>query len=269
MPSARSAASRVITGDLRERAGSMAKRSATFLEPVKNGRITDGCEANSHIGTGLAVLPIPIGCARAPVPSSPFKHGGARNSASRTSDGLTLAQAEKLAKAAQTAMAIGRPLNRHICVHWEAAGLVDREAMPATTAFLKYLREWLRGQTAYLWTRENGDGKGSHVHILAHIPDDQKMNGALSRRWVERCIGRKYRAGAIFSRRIAGASQPTGVVYGENLSKVVAYVLKGVEPHVAKSMGISHEYGGDVIGKRCGTSRNLGAVRSGKTQKVA
>ncbi|MXO49221.1 hypothetical protein GRI69_13255 [Erythrobacter vulgaris] len=170
---------------------------------------------------------------------------------------MTLTQVKKLANAADKAIAVGRPLNRHICVHWEAAGLSDREAMAATTAFLKYLREWLRGQTAYLWTRENGGGKGSHVHILAHIPDAKRMSGALSRRWVQRCTIRTYRAGAIFSRKIAGAGQPDGALYAQNLSKVLAYVLKGARPEAAASLGIAQEHGGEVIGKRCGTSRNI------------
>ena len=258
MPSSSSAASRVITRDLRECDISPAKRCAKFLIPVKNAKTTEGCEANSPAGTALAVLPIPIGCAPAPVPVSPFQHGGACNSASRTSDGLTLAQTEKLVSAAHTALAIGRPLKRHICVHWEAAGLSDREAMNATTAFLKYFREWLRGQTAYLWTRESGDGKGSHVHILAHIPDAKKMSGALSKRWVERCTIRTYCAGVIFSRKIAGAGQPDGTLYAQNLSRVFAYVLKGAEPQAAAWLGIAHVHAGWVIGKRCGTSRNIG-----------
>ncbi|WP_143256033.1 hypothetical protein [Altererythrobacter xiamenensis] len=173
------------------------------------------------------------------------------------SEGLSFEQAQRLSAAARQAVAIGRPFNRFITVHWETAGLTDREAMSATTGFLKYLREWLRGQTAYLWTRENGDGKGSHVHILAHIPGAKKMNGALSRLWVERCTIRRYRAGAILSRKIAGASQPTSAHYLENLSKVLGYVLKAAEPEAAASLGITHQYGGPVIGKRCGTSRNL------------
>ena len=257
MPCASSAASRVNTGDLRELDRNTAKRCAKFSKPVKNGKITESCGANSPTGTDLAILPIPIGCAPSPIPAPLFQHGGARNSASRTSDVLTLAQVEKLANAAYKAIAIGRPLNRHIVVHWEAAGLSDREAMNATTAFLKYLREWLRGQTAYIWTRENGDGKGSHVHILAHIPDAKKMSGALSRRWVQRCTIRTYRAGAIFSRKIAGASQPCGALYAQNLSTVLAYVLKGAEPEAAVSLGIAQEPGGAVTGKRCGTSRNI------------
>lgn len=259
MPNARSAASRVNTRILRELIGGWAERCADLSDDIKKPEITGDCGANSPAGTALAILTIPLGCAPSPALVSPFKHGGARNSASRTSDGLTLAQAEKLAKAAHTAMAIGRPLNRHICVHWEAAGLSDQEAMVATTAFLKYFREWLRGQTAYLWTRENGGGKGSHVHILAHVPDAKRMSGALSRRWVQRCTIRTYRAGAIFSRKIAGAGQPDAALYAQNLSKVLAYVLKGARPEAAASLGIVQEPGGEVIGKRCGTSRNIGS----------
>lgn len=257
MPSAGSAASRANLRILREPVRGRARLCVELPDTLKKREITEGCEANSPTGTGLAFLPLPIGCAPSPVPASLFQHGGARNSASRTSDGLTLTQAEKLVEAAQTASVIGRPLNRHICVHWEAAGLTDKEAMGATTGFLKYLREWLRGQTAYIWTRENGDGKGSHLHILAHIPETKKMSGALSRRWVQRCAMRTYRAGAIFSRKITGASQPTEALYSQNLSKVLAYILKGTEPKAAVSLGLVHEHGGQVIGKRCGNSRNI------------
>jgi hypothetical protein len=165
--------------------------------------------------------------------------------------------------AAATAVEIGRPLNRHICIHWEAAGLCDQEAMAATTAFLKYLREWLCAQTAYLWVRENGDGKGSHVHILAHIPKGKSLKGALSRRWVQRCTLRTYRAGTIFSRKIAGADERGGALYSQNLARVLAYVLKGAKPDVAAILGIRHEHGGKVIGKRCGISRNISNKTAG------
>ena len=84
------------------------------------------------------------------------------------------------------------------------------------------------------------------------------MSGALSRRWVQRCTIRTYRAGAIFSRKIAGAGQPDGALYAQNLSKVLAYVLKGADPNAAAALGIAHEHGGEVIGKRCGTSRSIG-----------
>ena len=185
-------------------------------------------------------------------------HGGARNSASRTSDWIPLAKAELLIVAARMAPALGLPFTRHITVHWEAAGVSDAQAGAATTAFLKYVREWLGGATAYVWTRENGEGKGSHLHILAHIPRGRQLSGAQSRRWITQVTGQPYCAGTILTARLTGYGDPAGPLYAANLQTVVAYVLKGTEPVAAAALGIRHEPGGTIIGKRCGTSRNIG-----------
>jgi hypothetical protein len=130
--------------------------------------------------------------------------------------------------------------------------------MRATTAFLKHWREWLGGQTAYIWTRENGGGKGSHLHILAHLPEGREVNGRRSMCWIENITGQPYRAGIILTEKIAGAGQPEGALYAENLRAVLAYVLKGADPEAASAIGIEHKHGGCIIGKRCGMSRNLG-----------
>jgi hypothetical protein len=109
-----------------------------------------------------------------PYPPAPQLNtwGGARNSASRQSDSISLVKAVEVVEAAQRAIAIGRPFNRHLTVHWEKAGLTDAEAAGATGRLLKLIKDWLRrhGGTAYTWVRENGDGKGSHTHILLHVP---------------------------------------------------------------------------------------------------
>jgi len=225
-----------------------------FSGTGKKGALPDDCKADLGIGTALANIGIQLGCGPSP---SLFTHGGARNSASRTSEALTLEQAHKLVGATRRAIAMKRPFNRFLTVHWKTAGLTDREAMAATTAFLKYLREWLGGATAYIWTRENGGGKGTHLHILAHYPASRKANGRLAMRWVERITGNLYKQGVIFSEPISGASQPDSEHYAENLQTVLAYILKGLEPDAAASLGIEHEHGGRVIGKRCGTSRNI------------
>lgn len=210
-------------------------------------------------GTALAIISIPVGCASTCAQRQHGQHGGARNRVSRASDGLTLKQARLLIEAALTAHMIGRPLNRHIIVHWEAAGVPDTRAASATTAFLKYWRDWLDGATAYIWARENGDGKGSHLHILAHMPAGRRMHGAGSRRWLERITGKPYRRDTIRTTRIGGYHDPAGPVYAANLQAVLAYVLKGADTDTAATLGIAHESGGRIIGKRCGTSRNIGA----------
>ena len=257
MSDARSAANRVNPRILLNESLGDVWQNAEFPEGIKKPEKTADCGADSPTGTGLAILPLQIGCARSPASRTIFPHGGARNSANRTSDYLTPKKAQKLIEAAHRAIQIGRPLNRHITIHWEAAGLSDREAMQATTAFLKYLREWLRGETAYLWVRENGVGKGSHVHILAHIPKDIVMSGALSRRWVQRCAGKPYKRHAIRTRKIKGADEPDAALFVENLRTVLAYDLKGTDPSATLAIAREYKFGGTVIGKRCGTSRNI------------
>jgi hypothetical protein len=170
---------------------------------------------------------------------------------------LPLDKVQALMAAAQRASAIGRPFNRFITVHWERVGVADAEAMRASTALLKYWREWLGGQTAYIWTRENGGGKGSHLHILAHLPEGREINGRRSMRWIQNIAGQPYRRDVILTVKIAGAGQPDGALYAENLGAVLAYVLKGAEPEAAAAISIEHKHGGRIIGKRCGMSRNL------------
>lgn len=251
----------VNTGKIGVAAGAVEHGRWGLPRGLNNGEITGACAPAGQSGTALAYLAIPIGCApslRVP----PFaSHGGVRNSASRTSRYLTLGKALDLIAAAGAARNIGRPFNRHITVHWESAGVTDSRAMAATTAFLKAYRDWLGGATAYLWVRENGDGKGSHVHILAHLPAGRRWHGARARRWIERISGKPYVAGVIKTRRIAGASEPQGALYAANLQAVLAYALKGAEPSAAAALAIEHEAGGRIIGKRCGRSRNIGPGR--------
>ncbi|WP_157799410.1 hypothetical protein [Qipengyuania seohaensis] len=258
MPDAANATSRVNARILRDESNGHARQGSEFPEAIKKPEITAACGTDSPFGTGLANLPLHVGCAQSPASKTIFPHGGARNSANRTSDYLTPKKAQKLIEAAHRAIQIGRPLNRHITIHWEAAGLSDREAMQATTAFLKYLREWLRGDTAYLWVRENGEGKGSHVHILAHVPRGKAMSGAISQRWIRRCTGKPYQRDLIHTRKVRGSDHPDSLLYTENFGTVFSYDLKGAEPSVTMALGREHKPGGTIIGKRCGTSRNIG-----------
>jgi hypothetical protein len=124
--------------------------------------------------------------------------GGSRNRADRTSDGLTLAQVEGIRAAAQSAMRVGVPLNAHVTIHWERLGVPDSTAAAATGAFLTRVRDWLRKQGlpfAYAYARENGQGKGSHVHILAHLPAGADWAPHRSRRWLRAIAGGFYQAG--------------------------------------------------------------------------
>jgi len=202
-------------------------------------------------------------CAGTPPPAR-RSWGGARNRRDRVSHSVTLQQATNIIEAARHAVRIGLPFNRHITIHWEKAGVPDSEAAEATGRYLKLLGDWvakLGGRIAWAWVRENGEGKGSHVHILLHLPSGFRL-GAMQRRWLRRTTGKPYTARTIRTVRIAGTSKAATAAtetYRVNLSAVLAYVLKGVPPGAAAALGLRDiEPGGCVIGKRAATSQNIG-----------
>lgn len=193
--------------------------------------------------------------------------GGARNSAGRTSDALSLKQASGIIEAAQFAYRVGVPFNRHVTIHLERAGVPDSEAAAAIGAFLTLARDWLRKRgerTAWAWVRENGDGKGSHVHILLHVPAGVTWGGWRLRRWIERITGKRYQAGIIRTARIGGTARTAGAApaaYQANLAAVVAYVIKGASREAGQALRLDRlEAGGRIISKRAGWSQNVGAA---------
>lgn len=198
--------------------------------------------------------------------------GGARNRRDRISDELSRAQAENIIEAAQHAVAIGLAFNRHITIHWETAGIADADAGNATSQFLKMASDWIGkrgGRMAWAYVRENGDGKGSHVHILVHIPAGHPV-GAMQRRWLKRITGRPYVRETINTKSIGGtlaAAQRGDEHYLLNMRKAVGYVVKGVSPATATALRLEkQEAGGRIIGKRCGTSENIGAAARSRTK---
>ncbi len=206
----------------------------------------------------------------AALPTSPAgAWGGARNKADRASEFITLQSAFSFIAAADHAVCIGLPLNRHMTIHWSKMGVSDAKAAAAITAFLKLARDHLayRGQPfASAWVRENDDGdgsKGSHVHILMHVAPDAVPHFALWRRWLESVSGNGYRTGALLTKRIGGrlrTATSLPEVYQPNLDRLLRYVLKGTAPATAQRLGLARSSaGGRIVGKRVGWSQNLGA----------
>ena len=193
-------------------------------------------------------------------------HGGARNRRGRSSDRLTARQAIDLHRAAAFAFHVDLPLNRHITIHWQRAGVHDSDAAAATGRFLKLTTDHVRkrgGRIAAVWARENGDTKGSHVHILLHLPRGVSIS-ARQREWVKRITGLAYVRRTIKTTRIGGAINAANAVPGHylaNLEIVTGYLAKGIDPAAGRALGLERiEPGGTVIGKRCGTTLNIGAT---------
>lgn len=199
--------------------------------------------------------------------------GGARNRSDRLTTAISDRDAGKLKPAAQLALQSGLPFNRFTTVHWEAAGVADD--LGATGRLLKLMSDWLRSkgqQTAFIWVRENGNGKGAHVHILLHLPPDlvDAFNGR-QRGWLTAC-GARWRKGVLKSRSIGRSYRQAlggGPDYLANLSETVDYVLKGADQGTRERFGIKRsQNGGPVVGKRCSVSRNLGPTACGSALKI-
>jgi hypothetical protein len=199
--------------------------------------------------------------------------GGARNRADRESHALTAAQIGNLTAATAHADAIDLPFTRAICIHWESAGIPLEAIAKATRRFLDLLTKWLARlncRTAWLWVHEGGDGKGGHCHLLAHVPPEHvKVLTGHVKGWLRRITGKPYRKDVIYSRpigKLLGAEVSNPADHAINLESALAYVLKGASPKAASHFGLERlEPGGRVIGKRCGTSQNIGSTSRSKS----
>lgn len=196
----------------------------------------------------------------------PSGRGGARNRADRESHDLSAAQIGNLKAAERHAKKIGLPFTRMITIHWEAAGVPLEGMAKATGRFTDLMTKALARHgsgTAWLWVHENGDGKGGHCHLLAHVPAELvPIVNRLRLGWLNSITGRTYKKGVICSKPIGRlleleVSNPD--LHAVNLLKAFGYCLKQTEPEVASQFGLERlEPGGRIIGKRCGTSQNIG-----------
>lgn len=215
-------------------------------------------------GTAVAINYLRLG-----VPAdlhSGATRGGPRNHADRTSDELQTGQIANLKAAERHAQEIGLPFTRMITIHWEAAGVPASGMAKATGRFLDLLSKALArhgSKTAWLWVHESGHGKGGHCHILVHVPAELVAKiTRLQRGWLRIITLRTYRARVIYSAPIGGRlalerSNPD--LHLANCKAALAYVLKGASPGAALAFNLDRlEPGGLIIGKRCGTSQNIG-----------
>lgn len=223
---------------------------------------------NYKTGTGFAILNQIKSEAHDYAKPSFSNWGGARNRADRTGDVLTLAKAQAIIGAAYHAIKIGLPFNRFVTIHLERAGIADAEAAVSVGSIMKLATDWTRKQgqvLTYSWVRENDAGngsKGSHVHLLCHCPDTLPI-GRMWQRWLRQVSGARYRTKTIKCERIGGTLNSYAcapAVYLQNLDRVLAYVVKGVSPDDAATLGLPRQQaGGRIIGKRAGWSQNVGA----------
>lgn len=193
-----------------------------------------------------------------------------RQKRGRRSTALRAKDCENLLLAAEHAKAIGRPLNRMLTIHFDAASISD--PVKATGQLLKLMGDWLRcynsGITA-LWVREAGPPKGEHVHILIGVPPNKiRAFNRRQRGWLKR-IGAAWKRGVLLSRPIGGShkaafSEACSCLYEQALSGALGYLLKGADSEARSVYGIRKCLdGGELWGKRCGTTENIGRAARG------
>jgi len=233
---------------------------------VSNGHFAARALENPPIsenGTSIAKIPI---LGHRGKSAGGTARGGARNRSDRESETLSAKQIGNLLDATHHSKAIGLPFTRMITIHWEAAGVPANEMAAATGKYLdlltKALRRWGSG-TSWLWVHEGGPGKGGHCHILIHVPAHLVVRVTnQQKKWLRRITGQKYRRKVIKSVPIGhslGIESRNPDIYAINHDTVVGYLLKGASAEAIAKYGLQCTApSGRIVGKRCGTSQNIG-----------
>jgi hypothetical protein len=190
----------------------------------------------------------------------------------RRSTTLRAKDCENLILAAEHAIRIGKPLNRMLTVHFNKAGIPD--PVKATGQLLKLMGDWLRCYDAAItavWVREAGSTKGEHVHILLSVPPP--ILGSFTRMqrgWFKK-IGAAWKRGVYKSRPIGGShkaafGEASRALYEPALAGALHYLLKGADAQARAAHGISKRGdGGELWGKRCSTTENIGRAARSKS----
>lgn len=192
-----------------------------------------------------------------------------RNAADRPTLNLSAKHVGSIIAAVDHALSVGPRLNRFTTFHLEKVGVKD--PVRAISGYLRQASDWVRyhgGTFAYVWVRENGEGKGDHVHILMHVETRLQAGfHRLERGWKRRVgiVQRKGLRGVCLSRPI-GRSLTDHLAlgrgsddYAANLFAVRDYLLKGATQTVLDRFGIARKSDGDcrVVGRRYGVSQSL------------
>jgi hypothetical protein len=152
--------------------------------------------------------------------------------------------------------------NRHWTIHYERAGIAEIDGAKFVGHVLRLAKAQARrdgGDMAAIWVRENGEGKGGHVHILLHLPAGTYLRNR-TRRWIV-AAGGAFRARVSKVRTIGASLQSAGggsEHYWANADAVLSYLLKYTDMEAGEALGLAR-FGeaGKVVGKRAGFTQNL------------
>ncbi|TXH33137.1 MAG: hypothetical protein E6Q98_23045 [Rhodospirillaceae bacterium] len=185
------------------------------------------------------------------------------NDGNSLSVALSLRGVRNIVESVDEAFRVGYRLNRWITINWEQAE-VSADFHAAQTRFWKLACEWLRRRGvpfAQVWVLENHCKTGIHGHYLVHVPPTfVEEFGRLQRRWLRKA-GCRVKQGIVKSKQF-----PPGTEIGR-ANGTVRYMLKGAGKKICTALGIRREFGGTVIGKRCGASEFLSEAARTRRKK--
>ncbi len=174
-------------------------------------------------------------------------------------------------EAANFAERIGLAFNRHWTVHYQMAGIAEHDGAAFVARLLALARKHVRragGELAALWARENGDGKGGHVHFLLHMPSGMTLRNR-TLRWIKAAGGQPRRRVSRV-RTIGGTlrnAKDGGAGYRANADAALAYLVKGASEETGRLLALPRSgEGGPIIGKRAGWTENIGRAARARAQ---
>jgi hypothetical protein len=163
--------------------------------------------------------------------------------------------------AAELGEFLGCPLTHHADISWPfAMGPGDGEWRKRFMKLRELSRKWLEHRGAVYadsWTVERAsNGAGVHTHCALHVPTE---------------LAREFEG---YLRHLLGSSDRRVLCFGKlwNRDGYLSYILKGVEPSGYDEFQVLKKHRsqqGIVVGKRAGTSRNIGAAARRRLEKRA
>jgi hypothetical protein len=162
---------------------------------------------------------------------------------------------------------IGLPLNTFVSLNLKLTKCPPEEASEAFKKMRDTFAKWVRRPSVkiknttaaptYVWVIENPNGH-HNVHWLVHVPKKRKKE-------FEKLI---HKLAAIYFGEITDnkAIHINRGLY--NVRGLGKYILKGIQPEVAKFYGVIPESQGRIYGKRSGFSRNIGPKKKRELREV-
>jgi hypothetical protein len=173
---------------------------------------------------------------------------------------IHLNAAENIIQAIGFSNQIGLPLNRFLTISWEHAQAVGR-VHDNQGRFLERYMKWIRyyrSTGAYVWSIEQGRVWGYHSHVLIHVP--LKLIGSFKKsvpNWINGDVDQSGHAKTFDIQKINAGY---GIAQLNPLKGITRYLLKAANDEVSEILSIRREpqKAGIVVGKRVGTSQNIG-----------